>query len=249
MKSLNRPSRSFLLGALFAALILITAPPASAAILQPETLHYTVDAPLFKNAGSATLSLRQLDKDKYEGVIEGGTKGVVGFFSGRRHDRYSAIMRLVQGKLQPLLYTEESRVGGKHLYKEYRFDYDRRRLEMWRRGQDGVLVRKWETELTEPIYDPISAFYNFRIGGLGEVKGGDTISVAGIPYPQPETIIIRIGPQEPGNRLAAVTIRNRPFEDEIGLVHIRFDDDLVPLSAWTRIVAFGKLSGRLVGRQ
>ena len=118
-----------------------------------------------------------------------------------------------------------------------------------RRGEDGVLTLKWETELTEPIYDPISAFYNFRMGGLGEVKGGDTITVAGIPYPQPETIIIRIGLQEPGNRQATVTIRNRPFENEVGLVHIRFDDDLVPLSAWTRVLQFGKLSGRLTGRQ
>ena len=248
--NLTRPVDVALWGILLAVLLLtLPALPASAATLQPETLHFTVDAPLIKDAGRATLSLRQLDKEKFEGVIEGETNGVIAFFTAHRRDCYRTTMRLVQGKLQPLIYTEESWLRGKHLYKEYRFDYNQRRLELWRRGEDGVLTLKWETELTEPIYDPISAFYNFRIGGLGEVKGGDTITVAGIPYPQPETIIIRIGLQEPGNRQAAVTIRNRPFENEIGLVHIRFDDDLVPLSAWTRVLQFGKLSGRLTGRQ
>jgi hypothetical protein len=243
------PKDGFLKLGLTVLVLTLAALPAPAVTLQPETLHFTVDAPLIKNAGTATLSLRQSAADTYEGVIEGGTNGIVAFFSGQRRDRYACTMRQVQGKLKPLLYSEESREGQKHLYKEYRFDYDRRRLEMWRRGKDGVLVLKWETELNEPIYDPISAFYNFRMGSLGEVKGGETISVTGIPYPQPETIIIQVGPQEPGNRQAAVTIRNRPFKHEVGLVHIRFDDDLVPLSAWTRVLAFGKLSGRLTGRQ
>jgi Protein of unknown function (DUF3108) len=241
---------SCLLGVVLAVWSLSAALAAPSTTPKPETLHFTVDMPLFKDAGRAILSLRQLDTEKFEGVIEGETNGIIAVFTAHRRDRYATTMRLAQGKLQPLLYIEESWVGAKHLYKEYRFDYGRRRLEMWRRGKDGdELVRKWETELTEPIYDPISAFYNFRIGGLGPVKGGDTMTVAGIPYPHPETIIIQIGLQEPGNRQAVVTIRNRPFENEVGLVHVRFDDDLVPLSAWTRVLQFGKLSGRLTSRQ
>ncbi len=220
-----------------------------AATLQPETLHYTVDAPLIKDAGRATVSLRQLDRERFEGEIKGETNGVIAFLTAHRRDCYRTTMRLVQGRLQPLVYTEESWRKGKHHLKEYRFDSDRRRLELWQQGEDGVLARKWETELTGPIYDPISAFYNFRLGGLGEIKGGDTITVAGVPYPRPEEIIIRIGLQEPGNRQATVSIRNRAFEDESGLVHIQFDDTLVPLSAWTRVLKFGKLSGRLTGRQ
>jgi hypothetical protein len=247
--NLTHPIIICLLGAGLTAQVLTSALAAPVATLQPETLHYTVDVPLVKDAGRATVSLRQLDQQKFEGVLEGETNGVVAFFTAHRRDCYRTTMRLIQGKLQPLIYTEESWRKGKHHLKEYRFDYDRRRLELWQKGEDGVLGRKWETELTEPIYDPISAFYNLRIGGLGEIKGGDTITVAGIPYPRPEEIIIRIGPQEPGNRKATVSIRNRAFEDESGLVHIQFDDQLVPLSAWTRVLKFGKLSGRLTGKQ
>jgi len=223
----------------------LAAPPV---ILQPETLSYTVDAPLFKGAGRATISLRQVGEDHFEGEIEGETTGVIAFFTSHRRDCYRTTMRLVQGKLQPLVYTEESWRKGKYHLKEYRFDYAQSRLELRERGQDGGLSLKWQTELTGPIYDPISAFYNFRIGGLGEIKGGETITVAGVPYPQPEEIIIRIGLQEPGNRRAAVSIRNRAFENESGLVHIQFDDSLTPLSAWTRVLQFGKLSGRLTRR-
>lgn len=215
---------------------------------RPETLHYRVEAPLFHNAGRAVVSLRRLGPDLYEGEISGETSGAIALFSGRRRDRHRTTMRLQQGQLKPLLYIEESWVGEKHLYKEYRFAYDQRRLEMWRLGQDGALVQKWETELHEPIFDPISAFYNFRCGGFGELKAGETLSITGIPYPRPETILIHLGPQEAGRRQATVTIRQRPFENEIGLVHVQFDDVLVPLSAWTRVALFGKLSGRLVGQ-
>ena len=227
---------------------LCATPTALAAALQPETLSYTVDAPLFKNAGHAVISLRQLGPQLYEGEIKGETSGAVALFSGHRRDRHRTTMRLAQGQLQPVLYIEESWVRKKHRYKEYRFHYDQRRLEMWQLESNGSLEQKWQTELTEPIYDPISAFYNFRIGGFGDLKGGDTHTLAGIPYPQPETILIHLGLQEPGNRRATVTIRQRSFENETGLVHLRFDDDLVPLSAWTRVLGFGKLSGRLVGR-
>jgi len=233
-----------------AVLVLILyAIPVPAVSPKPEILHYIADMPLFKDAASATISLREVDKGKFEGVMEGQTNGLIAAFTSHRRDRYTTTMRLVQGKLQPLLYTEEVKMRGKRIYKEYRFDYSRQRLEMWRRSKDGDMVLKWETELTQPIYDPISAFYNFRIGALGEFKAGNTLSVAGIPYPHPETMIIKMGPQEPNNRQATVTIRNRPSEDEIGEVHVRFDDNLVPLSAWSRVALFGKITGRLVGRK
>ncbi len=181
-------------------LLVLSWPAPAAGLLQPEILHYTVDTALFKNAGQAVVSLRQRGPDLYEGEIRGETKGAIGLLSGHRRDCYRTTMRLVRGQLQPLLYVEESWVGRKHLYKEYRFDYDQHRLEMWRRGSDGSLVRKWETELSEPVFDPISAFYNFRSGGFGELKPGETLQITGIPYPQPETITIHLGPQEPGNR-------------------------------------------------
>jgi Protein of unknown function (DUF3108) len=223
-----------------------SAVPAMAATLKPEVLHYVADMAMFKDAASGTISLRGLGQDKFLGVMEGQTNGLIGVLSAHRKDRYATTMQLVEGKLQPILYTEEAKWGSKHIYKEYRFNYDRKILEMWRRNKKGVMALEWSTELTEPIYDGISAFYNFRIGALGEIKAGNTMSVAGIPYPHPETIVVRVGPQEPNNRQATVTIRQRALSDEIADVHIRFDDTMVPLEAWTKVPLFGKITGRLV---
>ncbi len=241
--------KNILLGIGLAALQLMAALTASAWTLQPETLHYTVDGSIIKDAALVTVSLQQMDHEKFEGEVSVETNGLVALCTGHRRDRYHTTMRLVQGRLQPLVYIEEARWGGKQLYMEYRFDYDRQRLELWRRGKDGILARKWEMELTKTIYDPISAFYNFRVGALGKVKGGRTITVAGIPYPHPETMTIRLGPQEPGNSQATLTIRAQPQEKASAPVHIRFDDRLVPLSAWTKTPEFGEVSGRLTGRE
>jgi hypothetical protein len=221
---------------------------ASAWTLQPETLYYTVDGSILKDVAQVTVSLQQVD-EKFEGEVNVETNGLIAFCTAHRRDRYHTTMRLVQGRLQPLVYIEESKWGGKQLYKEYRFDYDRQRLELWRRGQDGILSRKWEKELTATIYDPISAFYNLRLGALGKVKAGRTITVSGIPYPHPETMTIRFGPQEAGNSQATLTIRAQPQKNAIAPVHIRFDDHLVPLSAWTQTPEFGEVTGRLTGRK
>ena len=223
-------------------------PPALAAPLRPEILHYRVSASLFRDAGRAVISLRQVGPDLYEGEIRGETSGAVALFSGGRRDSCRTTMELHEGRLRPRLYIEESWVGRKHRYKEYRFDYDRGRLELWRREKGGALVLAWQTDLAAPIYDPITAFYTFRSGGFGDLKDGEILTVAGIPYPQPETVTIQMGTQEKGARQATVHIRQRVFDNAMGQVRVQFDEELIPLSAWTRVALFGTISGRLVDR-
>lgn len=234
-----------LLGGLVVLLYLFPC-PAPAFELQPESLSYSVDVLFFNNAAQATISLKQVGPDCYEGEIQGHARGIVGLLSGHRRDRYRTLMRYTQGKLLPLKYWEESWRRGRHHRKEYRFDYTAGRLELWQHDAPEPARLKWKARLAEPIYDPISAFYNFRLGALGEIKGGETIVVSGIPYPQPEEIVIHIGPIEKNQRKVAVAIRNRAFENESGIVHIRFDPQRVPVLAWTRVLAFGKISGYLV---
>lgn len=233
-------------------LVLLLGHPAAglpAPALLPEKLHYTVDALFFKDAGRATISLSPAAPGEFVGVIEGETSGVISWFTAYRRDKYQTRMQLQGGRLVPLTYSEESWRRGRHHYKEYRFDYQKHRLELWQRQENGELELKWETELTEPLYDPISAFYNFRLGALGDLKGGETIIVSGIPYPEPEEIVVRIGLKAAEGQKVTVAIRNRAFENESGLVHLVFDADLVPQTAWTRVLKFGKLSGRLIRQE
>lgn len=237
------------LGLLVNLILLLPLPELGHAALGSEKLYYTVKALFFEDAGRATISLTPKGAGQFVGVIEGETTGVISWFTAHRRDKYRTTMHLVDGRLQPWVYIEESWRKGRHHYKEYRFDYGKRRLELWQPRENGELELTWETELTEPFYDPISAFYNFRLGALGPIKGGETIIVAGIPYPEPEEVVIRIGLRKAAGQEVTVAIRNRAFENESGLVHLVFDDDLVPQTAWTRVLKFGKLSGRLLRRE
>lgn len=213
---------------------------------KPEVLNYKVDVPFLRDAGRTTITLRQIGPDRYEGEIKGKTKGIVGFFTSYREDRYQTQMLFSQGKFKPLIYVEETVYKGKPLHKEYRFDYEKKRLEQWRGDAGQAPVLRWSTELKQMLYDPITAFYNFRLGALGEIKGGETITVPGIPYPQPEDIVIHIGGLEGERRKVMVVIRNSPREHEVGSIYLLFDNRWVPVEAWTRIMAFGKLVGRLI---
>ncbi len=212
-----------------------------------EDLQYRVDAWVWEGAAKAGIVLKSLGGRRYQAELAGEAQGLLALISGQRMERFQTEMAFKDGRLVPLIYREESRRRGKYRLKEYRFDYDRGRLELWQHHEGKGLVRKWDTALKEePIYDPLSAFYNFRLGVLGSQKEGDTLKVKGIPYPHPEEIVIRIGPEGQEGRKVMVSIINRAFEDEQGVVFVYFDAQWAPTLAWTRVLHFGKVVGEIL---
>jgi hypothetical protein len=152
------------------------------------------------------------------------------------------------GKLLPLIYREESHKRGKRYLKEYRFDYDQGVLELWQLKEGQGLVRKWHTTLKDQVYDPLSAFYNCRLGLLGPIREGETFKVSGIPYPKPEEIEVRIGPETAQGRKIMIALHNHAFENDRGVVYAYLDNARVPQLAWTS-ARVGKINGRLDGGQ
>ncbi len=212
-----------------------------------EDLHFRVEYLLWKDVARAQLTLKSLGAGRYQAEISGEPVGLLKVLAGKdRRDSYQTEMIWSQGRLVPLVYREESRKKGQRHLKEYRFDYDRGRLELWQLKEGkGGMVRKWETPLKEPISDPLSAFYNCRLGLLGPVKEGQTFKVTGIPYPKPEEIEVRIGPETEAGRKVMIAINNQAFEDNRGVVFAYLDEDRVPKQAWTS-ARVGKISGELL---
>jgi hypothetical protein len=212
-----------------------------------EDLQYKADIWLWKDAARGRLTLKSLGSGRYQAEIFGQAQGALGVLSGQRRDSYRTEMVLSQGKLLPVVYQEESRRRGKHSLKEYRFDYAKGRIELWQwKENQKVMVRKWQAPLKEPMYDPLSAFYNLRLGALGPLKEGDTIRVTGIPYPKPDEIEVRIGPATPEGRQAMVSFFNASFENKRAFIHVLTDDNGVPTQAWTTVLSFGKIAGQLL---
>ncbi|MBM4276100.1 MAG: DUF3108 domain-containing protein [Deltaproteobacteria bacterium] len=210
-----------------------------------EALHYKVDVWVWRDAVRVQVSLKRVGEGRYVGEISGETLGLARILSGNRRDIYQTEMVYRDGRLVPVVYREESRRRGRRHLKEYRFLYDQGRLELWQWEENQQkMSRKWQTPLDGSFHDPISAFYNHRLGFFGPIKGGDTLKVPGIPYPEPEVIEVRIGPEGEGGRQLMVSLLNRAYENQKGLIYVTLDKNQVPTQAWTR-VAFGKISGYL----
>jgi len=209
-----------------------------------ENLQYRVNAWVWGGAAKAGIILKSLGGGRYQAELAVEPQGVLALISGNRLDRFQTEMVYQDNRLAPLVYREETRRRGKYRLKEYRFHYDRGRLELWQHHQGKGLLRKWETALQkEPIYDPLSAFYNFRLGALGTPKEGETLKVTGIPYPHPEEIVISVGPPGQEGRKIMVSLINRAFENQKGVIFVFFDEKWAPTQAWTRVMVFGKVAG------
>ena len=211
-----------------------------------EDLKFQVEYLLWKEVAQAQLTLKSLGPGHYQAEISGEPLGLLKVITGKRRDSYQTEMILRHGKLIPLVYREESRKKGQRHLKEYRFNYDQEVLELWQLKEGKGMVQKWHTALKGPIYDPLTAFYNCRLGLMGPIREGETFKVAGIPYPKPEEIEVRIGPECAEGRKIMIAINNNAFENNRGVIFAYLDEARVPQQAWTSS-RLGKISSRLAG--
>jgi hypothetical protein len=211
-----------------------------------EELHYRIDVLLWQDAARVRLTLKRLEPGRYQAEISGEPQGMLKRLSGQRRDSYQTDMVWRDGRLMPVVYREQSLRRGKKYLKEYRFDYAQGRLALWQWKEGKGMARKWEEPLSGLIYDPLSAFYNCRLGIMGPVREGATFKIAGIPYPKPEEIEVRIGGETQEGLKAMVSIVNQVFHGGRGEIYAYLDGDKVPKQAWTMLFGYGKISGELL---
>jgi hypothetical protein len=228
--------------------------PSAPAGMQPvaagemlEDLRYQVDVWVFKDAIDTQFTLERLDAKRYKAELKGRAQGLLGLISGQWRGNFSTEMVFSRGKFLPVVYREESQHRGKKNLNEYRFDYDKKVVELfkWDNGKK-ALTKRWQTGLNGPMYDALSFYYNQRLGGMNSGKQGETLTFQGIPYPKPEDIVLRIGGDSPQGRKIMITLDNRIFENERNQVYAFLDQDGVPTEAWTNVLKFGRITGTLL---
>ena len=133
--------------------------------------------------------------------------------SGGQRERLETEMVWRNQRFLPLIYREESSRGKKRRFKEYRFDYSQSRIELWEWHEGKGLLKKWQTDLSDQVYDPLSAFYNIRLGVLKPNHEGETGTIPGIPYPRPEAMEVRLGETTSSGLKAMVSLNNPIFPD------------------------------------
>ncbi len=209
--------------------------PALAAPPILEDLRYRLSALACQDAARLRLTLTRQGPGRFVAEAIGEPQGFIKLLTGERRERLQTEMVWREDRLLPLIYREESRRGKKRRLKEYRFDYSQGRLELWEWHEGKGLLKKWQTTLSAPVYDPLTAFYNCRLGILGPTREGETGTIPGIPYPRPESIEIRLGAETKDGRQAMFSLLNPVFEGSRGQVFGFLDNRLVPRQAWTTV--------------
>ena len=152
--------------------LLLAGSPALAAPHLLEDLRYQMAVWAWPDAARVRVTLKDQGQGRLTAEVLGETKGFIRLISGNHRERLQTEMIWREGRLVPSVYREESWRQGQHALKEYRFDYPRARLELWEWHEGKGLEKKWQTDLSEQVYDPLSAFYNCRLKILGPNPGG-----------------------------------------------------------------------------
>ena len=189
----------------------------------------------YKDAARVKITLNRLGPGRFTAEITGEPQGLIKLLSGGQRERLQTEMVWRHQRLLPLIYREESWRGKKRRFKEYRFDYSQGRLELWEWHEGKGLTKKWQTDLSSQVYDPLSAFYNIRLGILGPTREGETGTIPGIPYPRPEAMEVRLGATTQAGLKAMVSLINPVFPDSRGEVFAYVDKQMVPHQAWTTV--------------
>jgi hypothetical protein len=210
-----------------------------------ENLRYQISLGPWDDVARVKLVFQEVGPNRYLAEFSGAAQGMWRLLSRWLPERYQTEMVYQDGRLQPLVYREEFIHQGQHVVKEYRFDYQRRRLTLWRQADDRPRVKKWEIPLKEPVYDLLSLYYNVRLGAFGPLPGGATLRVAALPTPKPQELVFRIGP-DTGQGCKVMLNYRLPESDTTDQYFIFLNPAHVPTLAWTRVAFFGKLSGHLL---
>jgi hypothetical protein len=218
---------------------------AAPAPLIRERLEYQISLGPWPDAGRVHLVLKESEPGHYLAEVSGATKGIWKLSSRWLPERYQAEMVLREGRLVPLSYREEFSSQGQRILKEYRFDYAAGRLSLWRQVEGCEQVKQWEMPLTGPVYDPLSLFYNVRLGTFGPLPCGSTLKVMVLSTPKPQEMVFVVGPVSETGRKVTMD-RLRAESKKVNHYFCYLSPEQVPTLAWTQVPVFGKLTGRLL---
>jgi hypothetical protein len=210
-----------------------------------EDLEYQISLGPCDDVGRVHIILKELEPGRYLAEVSGAAQGVWQLTSRWLPERYQAEMVYRDGRLVPLLYREEFLNQGQKVMKEYRFDHEHGHLTLWRQVQGSEKIKKWEVPMKAPVYDPLTLFYNVRLGVFGPLPGGSTLRVMSLPTPEPREMVFMIGAVNDRGRKVMMECR-RSETKEVNQYYLSLSPEQVPTQAWTRVPLFGKLAGRLV---
>ena len=211
-----------------------------------EALQYRVSLGIWSEVAVVQLRLARLGPNRYRAEFSGAAQGVWRLLRRWLPEGYETEMLLEDGWLKPIIYREEFQSKGHHIHKEYHFDYSRKVLEVWRGVDYQPPVKRLQVPMQEPVYDPLSLFYNLRMGTFGVLQSGQNLRVVLIPASESREMVLHFGSETYAGRKVILEVKGRKGEDEGGPYFLFCTPEWAPQEAWIRVPFFGKLTGHLL---
>jgi len=238
-----------------------SARPTIADAFLDEEMTYNIGFWIFDNVAEGKVSLKNGENGEYIATLSAYTTGMVEWAVLKRKDTYTVRLKMSDDgqRFLPVTFEKSVEMRGTVRQSITYFDYDKRlvRWKAWGGGKD-----EREGEGTIPsgvsVYDPLTAFYNFRYGVYGPPEEGREYKIHTFPkgdeVPFIELRIAKNG--DPGNRiqydpkeafLVFARVSKDLFGSQSGNIEVVFSRDMIPTDAVAKdIIFFGDVRGKLV---
>ncbi|MBI5970115.1 MAG: DUF3108 domain-containing protein [Deltaproteobacteria bacterium] len=234
--------------------------PAIADAFLDEELTYNIGFWIFENVAEGKVSLKKGADGDYIATLSAYTTGVVEWALLKRKDTYTVHLKMSEDgqRFIPKTFEKSVEMRGTVRQSITYFDYENGvvRWKAWGGGKD-----EREGEGTIPpgvsVYDPITAFYNFRYGVYGPPEEGREYKIHTFPkgdeVPFIELRIAKNG--DKGNIeydpkeafLVFAKVNKDLFGSQSGNIEVVFTKDMLPTDAVAKdIIFFGDVRGKLV---
>jgi hypothetical protein len=227
-----------------------------------ETLTYNISFLWFDKIARGEIKLEKGEvKDTYVATLTAKTYGMAAFFTSHRIEIYTTLMEKgPNGLLRPLLQTSNTQKEkrGKISQRQTSYDFDFAAKNVtYLKKIDGVEQQKilLGMEGKEPVYDFLTAFYNFRLGYLGDVEVGRDLKLTAFSRKGPEEIVIsRLVAAEQNNLkfsndllLCRILLLQETFNSKSRDVYVGFDAQLRPqVTVVKNVIGLGDVQGKLI---
>lgn len=175
-----------------------------------EGLQYRAKCPLLAEVASGEIRFQGIKGTaQYLATFEIHLQGVLGLVTLQRSDLFASLMEWSEGhgRLLPLWHADQVSRKGAWKRKVLTFDGDRAAYVEHRLYPDARRggVRRWKTG-GRLLDDPLSAFYNWRIGAFGPLGAGRSYLVDNLARKEPLSLRFQTAPDEESRRLRAMEL-------------------------------------------
>jgi hypothetical protein len=227
-----------------------------------ERLTYNLSFLWFRKAATCTVTFQGLPQQgHYEAIIQGQTRGVIGFATRFRRDILTSRMEEVEGgaRFKPLEFREDVIIGKRQRKKVTRFDQKNNEIVIRRERRGAVKQKTIPLPRGETYYDPVTASYNFRFGSFGPIVAGRQFLIKTVPKKDFTCIRLFVAPAEETRKrrrfrksalekayFVSAEIDKDIVRSTSGRLEGWFSPDLVPVEGTVKdVVWFGDIVGTL----